>query len=47
MKVKTNVKAGDVDGSLGYAPPSPGSGHCWDQLNSFMNCCKGDSNCLR
>ncbi len=43
MKVKTTVKAGQ---SVGYAPPSPSSGHCWDALNKFISCCKNDSQCL-
>ena len=47
MKVKTNVRAGEDEAGLRYAPPSPGGNRCWDKLNKFMDCCKGDSNCLR
>ncbi len=21
--------------------------HCWDAMNRFIDCCKGDPNCLR
>jgi hypothetical protein len=40
MKVKTMVKAGDVNGQLGYAPPypppPPPSDRCWGAFNALM-----------